>query len=63
MKLIENTFFKTLILGAIATVVGYIIPVIFVDMFNFKYYLIGGILMPIMFFIRYFLNKHWVFKK
>ena len=59
----KNTFIKTLGLGVLMTITGYIIPVIFVDYFHFKYYLIGGFLIPVMFFLRYFLNKYWVFKE
>ena len=59
----KNTFIKTIILGMICTLTNYTILVIYVDLFHVKYYVIGAILIPGMFLLRYLINKHWVFKE
>ena len=65
-KLIEKhkiTFSRALVAGLIISIIAYSLGILFVDIMGLKYRIGGLILIPIMFTIKYILNKYWVFKK
>lgn len=58
----EKTFLKSIVLAIFITILYYGIGIILVDIMNLHYYSAGLIPIPLIFFIRYAINKYWVFK-
>jgi len=58
----KTTFPKAIVEGFIITMVAYSLGVLFVDYLHIKYSIIGLVLIPFTFTIKYILNKYWVYK-
>lgn len=56
------TFTRTLVVGIILTIIGYFFGIYLVDVLGFKYAVVEIILIIIIFILRYFAHKYWVFK-
>ncbi|MBI3255357.1 MAG: GtrA family protein [Candidatus Andersenbacteria bacterium] len=46
----------------IGTSINYFGGVLLSDVLGFRYYIAGIIVLPLSFFVGFFLNKYWVFK-
>jgi putative flippase GtrA len=65
MKTIKqySQFLKFCSVGLFITLLNYIAGVVFVDLFNIKYYIIGLFMIIINVLLRYFLEIKYVYKK
>ena len=53
---------KALVNSIFVSGIYYGITIILVDVYGFKYYSVGLLVLPLIFFLQYFINKYWVFK-
>ncbi len=53
---------RYIFVSIIGTSINYFGGVFFTDYVGLKYYMAGLIVLPLSFFVGFFLNKYWVFK-
>ena len=56
------TFSRSIVVSIFITGISFIAGIVFVDWFNIKFTYVWIFVIPLTFFIRYILNKYWVFK-
>jgi len=58
----KKTLPKAIVEGIIITTIGYVFGFVTIDILGYEYYKVGLVLLPLTFFIKYLLNKYWVYK-
>ena len=58
----RNQFLKFVSVGFVITVMNYVVGVVFVDLFKFKFYIIGLMMIFINIIMRYYFEIKYVYK-
>ncbi len=58
----KNQVIRYIVVSIIGTSINYLGGVLLSDFIGIKYYIAGLMILPVSFFVGFFLNKYWVFK-
>lgn len=58
----KNQVIRYIFVSIIGTSINYFGGVLLSDFIGLRYYIAGLMILPLSFFVGYFLNKYWVFK-
>jgi len=59
----KKTLPRAFVVSIVITLIIYLAGIIFVDFLKFNYSIIGLLLAPFTFLLRYVLDKYWVFRE